>query len=259
LGARERSLIEMDLQRGLHMAARHGGLLGLADDHLADVELRCARILTLLSLSSRKFSYTQGFDRFANVTYLLALNFAVKLNLPRDLAEAFSFHLCEEILVMSSAFTMLDNTADAFTRLDRSIKNKFPGLWASLKRAGHTSLHFAFRWKMLMFADEHDLFSVLLIWDQLIAHRHQYTRYMESFCIAHVSQVPLKDDMFIVAEIQSFKNWDIVEIIEHANRLSHPEPLVPGKTLLVVAAVAIVVIGKGLLVRRRRRERDRNK
>jgi hypothetical protein len=58
---------------------------------------------------------------------------------------------------MSSAFEMLDSTADAFTRLARSTKNFLPDLWASLKQAGHTSLHFAFGWKMLMFADEHDI------------------------------------------------------------------------------------------------------
>jgi hypothetical protein len=259
LAATERSLIEMDLHRGLPTAARQGRLLGLADDDLAGGELRCARILTLLSLTSPKFSYTQGFDRFATVTYLLTLNFAARLNLPRDLAEAFSFHLCEQIITMSSAFKMLDNPADTFARLDRAIKNFLPELWASLKQAGHTSLHFAFRWRMLMFADDHDICSLLLIWDQLIAHRHKYTRYMESLCIAHMSQVPFNDTVFMVGEIQSFRDWDIVQIIKNANKLSHPEPLVSGRTLALVAAVVVVVAGIGLFIRRHRKEKDRNK
>jgi hypothetical protein len=83
--------------------------------------------------------------------------------------------------------------------------------------------------------------------------------YMESVCIGHVLQVPFNNDVFMLAEIQTFRDWDVIKIIKEANKLSHPDPLVSRSTLLVVAAVVIVVAGIVLTTRRQRREKETTK
>jgi len=252
------SLIEMDVRRGMHIARAHSQTLGLSDDQLSFCELHCQRILTILSRSSPKFSYTQGFDRFASIAYLISLNFALAVGQDASFAEPLAYFLTEQLLTLSSAACMLDaggSVLKGHASLDHRIKDLYPELWASLKEANHSSIHFAFRWKILMFADEHDLTSLFLIWDQLIAHRRQYSRYMEALCLAHIGQVPVEPDVFMVDRLQNFKQWDVPKLIADANRLSHPDAIVGTKTLVVVAAAIVAVAGIAFFVHRRREER----
>jgi hypothetical protein len=103
-----------------------------------------------------------------------------------------------------------------------------------------------------MWADEHPANGVFLIWDVLIAHRADYTRYRKAMSLAHVSQVIFNDNRTALEQVQRFQDWNVVGLVKTANKLARQPSPGLSQTAILIGTVALAV-GVGFLVVYRRR------
>jgi hypothetical protein len=253
LSREEGKLIEDDTQRGIAWFTELARQIGVPDSDLSLAQAHTSRILTMLSLSGNDLRYAQGFERFAFISYCLALKFSITAQM-EDFAEPITYYLTEKLIRLSRLTPLLetDVVEEHFEKLDVKIKKLCPEVWRALERAGHSSVHFALRWEILMFADEHNLAGKLLIWDQLIARRRPpslYTRYLRWLCLAHIGQVRPESDDQLLGQLQNNKNWDVPALISSANLLARPRAISPvnwGVISVTVVAVAAIFVGVAL-------------
>ena len=242
----EGKVVRADIDRSINWFMEMASCVGLSGSELSDAEQRVSELLTIISLEDGELTYTQGFDRFAFMAYLISLNFAVANGLPSMVAEAFGCYLASALIKLSDFPCILADgrqNVNQIRDLDLLIEQYFPEVMESLRAAGNSSIHFALRWEILMFADEHFLDGLFLIWDQLILHRKkdEYRKYMTCLCLAHVSQVQVVPNMLMVGVFQTYKTWDVPAVIDMANKLFY-EPRVTRDLMfsgLMVAGVAL--------------------
>jgi hypothetical protein len=251
----EGKLIDDDTQHGITWFTELAHQIGVPDHHLSLCQFHCRRILTLLSLSDPELKYAQGFERFTFISYCLALKFSLTSHEP-SFTEPITFCLTEKLIRLSRLTSLVecDVVEEHFSKLDRKIRQQYPDVWRALARAGHSSFHFAFRWEILMFADEHNLSGILLIWDQLIARRRPpslYRRYLKCLCLAHIGQVRPESDDQLLGQLQTHKNWDVPALINTANLLSSRAGIGPARWAIIIAGIAVAIY-VGVAIRRRR-------
>ncbi|OHT03224.1 hypothetical protein TRFO_29479 [Tritrichomonas foetus] len=136
---------------------------------------RINRIFTILILSDNDYEYSQGEERFAYASFLLASQFATIFSLPKLFVESLTFSLTKKFVELSMIGDLVaggEKSIDNFARLDAKIAHYFPKVAEELHKYGNASQHFAMRWEMLLFADEHEIMSLFLIWDHIIFHSY---------------------------------------------------------------------------------------
>lgn len=178
------------------------------------------RILRMLSLRDG-FYYIQGYDRYVLVTYLLALFFTSSHGKSPEVAEALSFFLSRAMLQLANPKVNLTPSGlHSCDNLDVMLRAASPEAWTKLISGGHSCVYFALRWKLVLFADEHQIHGIWYLWDNLIAHKSRFDEYLSALCIAHILQVPLNASRktFFVQAIQNFRNWDEVKLVRVADQ-----------------------------------------
>jgi hypothetical protein len=228
---RESSTISSDVFRGMPWFSDHASGLNLTSFLTADAEARVVRILTLLSLTFSELNYTQSYDRYVFINFLLCLTFCAETSLPPAFAEAMCFHLSRRWLKLVQVSNFLEDAAATelhFGELDNKLMLFAPGIMTPLRQTGHSSIHFAFRWELLLFADEHSIKPLLLIWDQILVHQMNFKQYLEALCLAHVRQIPpLLPNENPAEKLQTFRSWDVRRILSDAEfiiKSQIPEP-----------------------------------
>ncbi|KAK8894639.1 hypothetical protein M9Y10_023076 [Tritrichomonas musculus] len=222
INVKESRVIIADINRSLYWFDSLAKSINLEEYYTQEVRAHTIRILSLLSLSSKVLSYLQGFDRYVLVSYLLGLIFISKSGLPTTVAEAISYFLSLNLLKMSRPDKLLvdnDKTVQHFQELDSKIAIYAPDVYEKMSSNEVSSLLFALRWQLLIFADEHDLKGLLYIWDNAIVNRAQYSNYLESLSISHICQIPEDSQGNLVEVIQHYRKWDNVEIVRKADSL----------------------------------------
>ena len=212
-----KATILADVKRSLLWFEDACVLLGVENIYQNNASQIVYRILSMIELTNKELSYIQGFDRYVFLTYTLALYFVQKSKINIKYAEALSYHMSVKLLLNSRPDILLNdpNSFRAFKKIDRLINNFLPKTMRILKENEFSSFHFAIRWRLILFCDEHDANGTFLIWDFLL----QYPNVDDFFCelaCAHVKQVPIKDSFSAVETIQRFKNWDNTKIIQDA-------------------------------------------
>jgi hypothetical protein len=219
---RDARLISSDVSRGMQWFQRHAVDLGLSPFHTRDAELRVGRILRLLSLTYG-INYTQSYDRYAFITYLLTLDFCGQTSLPARFGEALCFFITHRLLKSANVSHILRNSRSVeehFRGLDGILMARVPEFMGQLKAEGQGSIHFALRWQLLLFADEHAIRPLLLIWDHFLIHLDNFNGYLDAMCLAHLTQIPLPaPDQIPIEALQRFRDWDALAIIAHAEEL----------------------------------------
>jgi hypothetical protein len=201
--------------------------IGLSDAHLDDAEQRTRRILATICLDSTPLLYTQGHDRYIWVSYLLSLSFSVAGGLPRDFAEALAFNLGRAFVHRCDVSKNIDNfpfIERHFILLDGLVRREAPRVADLLERCSHSSLHYALKWQLTLFADEHGANALLFLWDQILARESRMDEFVRCLCVGHVLQVPIPadgDERALV--IQKHRSWDVARIVADAAALMAPE------------------------------------
>jgi hypothetical protein len=209
--------------------------------------LMAARVLSAMTVEFRDFSYTQGHDRYVFVTLLLGLYFCEKSGLPVDFAEAVCFQLTHKFVKLTRISSFLADPAEIrehFERMDDDLMMHAPAWMLQLRSYHHSSVHFALRWELLLFADEYPIDRLLLLWDQVLARIHEYSGFMYALCIAHVKQVPLPTERQLPIEIlQTYRDWDVYRAIDDADQIMKWKRVdVPWIRKLVVFLVGVALL-----------------
>lgn len=252
------TVIESDVVRGVRWFQSLAADLQLSEYYTSDVELRTIRMFAILTHESLSYSYTQGHDRYMFVNLLLALDFSAHSGLTCDFAEAIAFYLAREFISMTAISKYLDNvteTEDHFLHMDEEFTKVAPEIMHQLAIVGQSSIHFALRWELLLFADEYDIKRLLFLWDQILNEKKIYRKFLFALCVAHIQQIPpaLPGEV-MVEKIQTFRNWNVQKILFDANNYlktsSKPKFKLTHVVYLMIVIVALLyfyyLVGKTL-------------
>jgi hypothetical protein len=224
---RESRTISSDIFRGMASFKKRATDLNLSPFLTMDAERRVVRILVLMSLTFPGLDYTQSYDRYCFTNYLLTLDFCSQTSLPPAFAEAMCFRLSYEWLNIAEVSKSLQNpnsTELHFDKMDQQLMRIVPALMAPLRAAGQGSIHFAFRWELLCFADEHAVKPLLLIWDHILLHRNDFRPYLGALCFGHVHQIPTPGPHDIVGKkLQTLRDWPVWKVFTDGEIIAkHP-------------------------------------
>ncbi|OHT01644.1 hypothetical protein TRFO_31531 [Tritrichomonas foetus] len=241
------TVIESDIMRGMRWFQSLAADLKLNEYYISDVELRANRILAVCSLDSPHYSYTQGHDRYLFISFLLALEFSAQSGLSRDFAEAIAFYLARDFISMTAISKYLDNvteTEDHFEKMDREMAKVAPEIMRQLFDVGQSSIHFALRWELLLFADEYDIKRLLYLWDQILYYKNIFKKFLFALCIAHIQQItPAMPGEIMVEKIQTFRNWNVQQILSDAMKYIKSIELVKPRIKMsyIIATLSVLV------------------
>jgi hypothetical protein len=241
-----RHTITVDLQRSLRWFCTAASELELKLPSTPTYSLHAHRILASLVIADPFYAYTQGYDRFMLVTYLLSLLFTTESHMSPDIAESVSFHLTSKLLRIVNASSLLGHRLEretVFRYYDELVETSMPELQAKIARNGFSSFHYALKWRLLFFTDEHSLQETFAIWDAIIALRDSFDEFFGDLMLAHLGQVTIGDEMSIIQQIQQWRNWDCERLLrESLGKFSDRRPVwwaaIPWGTVAAAAAVA---------------------
>jgi hypothetical protein len=182
-----------------------------------DAVAKATSIFRLL-IVHHDFLYYQGADRFLWICYVVALAGG-----PAESAEALTFHLTKATLdaAHTHGFPHTRDIEPELRVLDRRIEREAPAVAAELATFHHTAFHYATRWMLLWFADEHDLQGIFAIWDNVIGVVGRSPRalraYLYALAVAHVAEVPVpRDGVPMLQAIQQHRDWNVQRILTRA-------------------------------------------
>jgi hypothetical protein len=250
-------LVTGDVDRTITWFNRLAQEIGLPEQLIASAQTDITRMLILIGHSSPRYVYIQGYDRYAFLCYLLSLNFFATCEQPAEFAECLAFQLTQRFLALSDMIDRLNSFEDLqkhYDQVDSEIQKAYPAVFGALARTGHFSCHYALRWEMLMFADEHAVRDLFLLWDKFVAHRQQYPEYLRAMRLAHIGQIVRDGGEITVKAIQEFRNWNAVEIVNEVDRIVRAR-LWDSVEKIALGVSIVLAIGAVVLILRRRRER----
>lgn len=198
--------------------------------YLDDPFLRVSRIYSVLSNEMRDFSYTQGLDKIGYVCLAFTSKFAHLGKLSADFAEAVAYYLTGQILSIIPARHLINNhqaLVEYFEEEDQVLRTVSPDHFEALQKHKSSSLYYGLRFEMCLFANQHNILEIFLLWDQIIARFEQLTEFVQCLSIAHVMQIQLPPTYQNIAEeFASYKRWDTQKIIIDATKiLTHTRTL----------------------------------
>jgi hypothetical protein len=249
LKPKDANVIRADIGRSIrwfHKIAAGALADGLPPD--ATVTLHAYRILTLISLLGEDYTYTQGFDRYLFVTYLLGLVFTTAGKLPPAVAESLSYHLTAAILPLPDVNSVLnesDKSKAVNARIDERVAIAAPDLTRQLRGADLRSYHYALRWRLLFFTDEHKWPNIPLIWDAIFARREFVDDIFTELAVAHMAQIPAGPDVSALQRIQQYRDWDVERLLRDATEkyeVIHPRKTFRGEWLVALSVVLLLYL-----------------
>ena len=241
LSTKQAHVVKADVDRSISQFDGFAKSLGIADKERQYAKEHVQRIIAVLTLEDQGFVYTQSYDRFFFVCYLLCLEFTINNDLPPTVAEAWTYFLAPKFIHIASASKLLGNpqeTEELFKALDAEVKKYCPKTTELLEINNCGSIHYALHWQLVMFVDQYDINSLLYLWDQIIVERKRINDFMKALCIAHVMQVPeAPEGEIMVEKIQFFKGFDVRKAVKDARAILNP-PIISKKNMLILATVA---------------------
>lgn len=218
----EGELIKLDTERTIFWFNQMATNNGFNDEEILKNSIYSVqRILSTLSRTDSFYHYMQGYDRYVFITYLLGLQATKKLETEPIFAESMSYFLCRELLKIVDVNRFTQNnkfTMKHFAQIDKEIANARPEIFKQLQQMRVSSVHFAMKWELLSFADEHQYSNLLVIWDHIIANKNVYSNYVDELCVAHVRQINSVKNEFIIQTIQTYKDWKVDDILNYTDK-----------------------------------------
>ena len=247
LEKKQANVVCADISRYISTFLRMSEALSLPKEILEKAQFHCYRIIAIQCYKKKGFRYTQGYDRYIMICYLLSMCFCQQTGLSSSFAEASAFNLSSSLIEMANVPSLLESppvTEKHFQKMDEEIFKLCPSTAKILHSSGHQSIYFALRWEILMFADEHDIDEILLLWDQIIYRKNRFQEFKFALCLAHIIQVPLANSNEIMVEkIQNFRDWDHHKLILDAlSFLKKPNILMRRQTHIAIVLLVLMLI-----------------
>jgi hypothetical protein len=191
---------------------------------------RLERILYIFATLNVGLGYMQGFNELVTPFYYVMLKSLESLfDGDIDVVESLTFHLFQELMTktqIAEFYTTQDKSSIILHRVkefEGVLARHAPIAWDVIRSLKIHPLFYSLRWFTLLFAQEHDLPTLLMIWDSLWAHFSELIAYV--FCMAaghiHAVEGKLTKQNYAVT-ISALQNLeitsDIKEVLMYANR-----------------------------------------
>jgi hypothetical protein len=156
---------------------------------------RLERVLYLFARVNPTLSYLQGFNELVSVLYFVFLSALPVFEESSDEVEAFVFYCFQQLLGttgIQELFTTQDKSSLIHGRLRRFmevLRSHVPRAHSIIIGNDIHPLCFCFRWLNLLFAQEHHMPNLVMIWDSLFAHFDELVEYATYLAAAQVSIV----------------------------------------------------------------------
>lgn len=216
--------INADLSRTKKWFFRFLKQIHMREDLMQHSEDIASRVLTLISLTDESLTYTQGHDRYVWIAILVTLGFSVEGLLTLEFAEAMTYYLTIELIKSNPVYRLVDklpHLEEYFDSLDQMVQIHSPQAYATLNLSGYKSLHYALKWELTLFSDDHGVYELLLIWDYIIANIVDIKDVLHCMCVAHLKQVQLNVNNCneLVFTVQNNTSWDVPRLLDDVDRL----------------------------------------
>lgn len=190
---------------------------------------RLERVLYIFSTLNPGLSYMQGYNEILCPLYYVLYEAISLFHNDWDLVEALTFK-CFQVLMSESRLNEFYTTADKssiilhrlndFTTL---IKKHLPNVYSVLERFDIHPLLYCYRWFNLLFSQEHDFSTLLLIWDDLFGHFDELMDFAFYIGLGHIKEfegqiTTLNDYSKILSILQNLNDINIKNVLNTANK-----------------------------------------
>jgi hypothetical protein len=170
--------------------------------------------------------------------------FGVKGGLPLIFAEALGSYIARGFISIIAFTKHLDDlkvNQDHYDELSRIMKRFEPKVLNELQS---TTFSLVNNWERTLFAEEHAPWNLLLIWDHVLFHRHEYRHYMRFLSLAHFRQ--MRETGTDMESLESIKNqrWNAMSIIDSAEDLMQQDKKSPYKLFMQIACPCLPFMHK---------------
>ena len=174
----------------------------------------------MIILEGKDVSYTKNLQHLGCIALAMVSVFAENAKLSADFAEAVAFYITRSIIsIVPMLRIMNDNKkiTEHFEEIDSAIRFCAPENWEVIRKNNISSIQFAMRYEVLLFAREnHNAVEILNMWDQIIARLAQL-EFIKCLSVAHIMQIKLAPNSpNPLEEIRNWKNWNVLQIIKDA-------------------------------------------
>lgn len=188
-----------------------------------DAETRISRVICFMINDAPQYSFLQGYDRLASVSFALALHFSLRIQLSLIEAEAFAVVLLRQLVTLCEPAKFLTNpnlSMQYYVDLDAFLMQHNLELMQTLNRGYFRSEHFAANWVGSLFADCHKPLDTLVIWDYMILNKANVSDFTKALVSTHLDQIETNDDpSTVISNIMSYQDWDVERIVDDAKYL----------------------------------------
>jgi hypothetical protein len=160
---------------------------------------RIERVLYILGSLSHTTKYVQGFNEILAPIFCVLLRGKILFE-DDDEIEAVAFHALHSLLTqtrLSDFFTTQDGSLILLYRLrqfERLVERHLPATSAIIRQFKIHPMCYCFRWLSLLFAQDHPLDEVVMLWDELFARIDWIVDYAMYVALGHLSQMEEKLD-----------------------------------------------------------------
>jgi hypothetical protein len=251
------SIVPRDLGRSVLLFSQIFADLGLDTGYFDPAFIRFLRIFAVLSKADPAFRYFQGYDRFAYVAAAVSTAFCLFLGVSADNAEAITYFLTNFFLVKIAWRDPPDpraliNSQEIFGDVAGDLRRFYPATAAALASQKLQPNIYALKWVMVLFAEQHPVPDLLLVWDFVALNISALQPYVSGLIVAHLNQVQLGMDFTeTVQRIQNTRQFDIARLVREADRVvgKAPSPVrqaevprgLPSAVFVIVPLVILAV------------------
>lgn len=136
---------------------------------------RIERALYVFGVTNASISYMQGFNELIMPLYYVATK-GIAADL--DTCEAVSFFALQRLITATGVgelYNMKERQANVvltkMCEFEHLLREHLPRLAEDLQSHGISPMHYAYRWFTLLFGQEYDIPSLLVLWDEMMSHK----------------------------------------------------------------------------------------
>lgn len=188
---------------------------------------RIERILYIFGTFNIGLSYTQGFNELVSPIYYVMLKATELFRNNHDIIEALTFTILQQLITSTQIhemYTTQDKSSIILHKLGEFVQlvhKHLPEIGEKLHKLNIHPAVYCYRWFNLLFAQEYDMPSLLLIWDVLFAHREEMLSFAFYIGLGQIKVIEkhlqVSDFSHIVSNLQQLDIMDVVPVIKWAS------------------------------------------
>ncbi|EAY14596.1 TBC1 domain protein, putative [Trichomonas vaginalis G3] len=188
---------------------------------------RIERVLYIFGTFNIGLSYTQGFNELVSPLYYVMLKATALFRNNHDIIEALSFTMLQQLITSTQIhemYTTQDKSSIILHKLGEFthlVEKYLPEIALKLKTLNVHPAVYCYRWYNLLFAQEYDMPSLLLIWDVIFAHKGEMLNFAFYIGLAQLKVIEKRlqsnDFSIIISALQQLDIMDVVPVIKWAS------------------------------------------